>query len=258
MADFYVERYYSNDFNSEIRYKDLTLRIHDYVLTLHVKIFFKQMHPPNGQTTFTARDADGNTATAQAWGYTEFYDYCAEFKRQCYEAWNNVFVLVPPPHYNVFVDPATGVRRNIRCQLQIDLVDHEGPGIHTIEAYRLVDVWNSLRANAGLLSSNDSLTLQKSLTEFQPIDFKKDRNGKMCVTGGNPQGLTYYWNYQVFPHGSGTCSGWATSPMTGQSVRKLGPTHVVVTESTCRMRSTSWAEAVCSTAATLSPGRNES
>jgi hypothetical protein len=33
MADYYVERYHANEFNSVIRYKDLTLRIHAYVLT---------------------------------------------------------------------------------------------------------------------------------------------------------------------------------------------------------------------------------
>jgi hypothetical protein len=223
MADYYMERYYADDFNSMIRYKDLTLRIHDYVLTLQLRIYIKQMHPPNGKTSFIARDADGNAALAQAWGYTEFYDYCETFKKQCYATWNDAFVLIPPAHYSGFVDPDTGVPRNVRCHLQIDLVERGGKGIHTIEAYRLVNNGQNLRANAGLLTSNDAGTRASSTKHCQPIDYRKDRNGKVRVTGGNPEGLTYYWNYQVFPHELGHLLGLDHIAEDGAACKKAGP-----------------------------------
>jgi hypothetical protein len=186
-----------------------------------VRICLKQTHPPNGETWFVARDADGNAAIAQAWGYTEFYDYCEEFKKQCYAIWNDVFVLVPPARCNAFVDPSTGVRRNVRCHLQIDLVDHGGEGIHTIEAYRLVNDGMNLRANAGLLTSNDARTRQNSLKEFNPFDFKTPK--RMCVIGENPEGMTYYWNYQVFPHELGHLLGLGHIADNGAACKKTGP-----------------------------------
>ena len=119
MSD-YTERYYSNDFDSRIDYQDLTLGIHDYTLTLILRIFLRQLNPPPGQTQFTANDASGDSAPAVAWQAAEWDNFKDQFKRQTYRAWNNAFTLTPPASFKGFVDP-NGVRRTVRCFIELDL-----------------------------------------------------------------------------------------------------------------------------------------
>jgi hypothetical protein len=218
----YLERYYSSDFNSRIDYQDLTLRIHDYVLTLKLRIWLKQMNPPPGQATFQAYDAHGHAATAQQWGAAEWEDFRNEFRRQVYLGWNDAFVLIPPARYNGFVDPK-GVRRNVRCFLEIDFRNEGGDGIHTIETYRIAPNGGNLRANAGLLSSTDIKPNDHYTDALKPIRYHKQPDGRMKITGGNPTGKTYYFQQHTFPHEVGHLLGLGHIANDSPACKKSGP-----------------------------------
>ncbi len=219
MSSGYVVRYYSNDFDSVIDYQDLTLQIHDYVLTLRLRVWLKQMNPPPGNATFQAHDSDGNTAAAKRWDAVEWESFRKEFKRQCQGAWNNAFVLIPPASYKGFVDPS-GMRRNVRCFLQVDFQDEGGTGIHTIESYKLAS--GHLRANSGMLTSED-VNPSRNTTDFlKPIEYRKV-NGKMQITGGNPGGQTYSFQQHTFPHEVGHLLGLGHIANDSASCKKSGP-----------------------------------
>ena len=217
----YIERYHSNDFNSVIDYQDLTLRIHDYVLTLKLRVWLRQMNPPVGQNTFQAFDSHGDAATAQRWGAAEWENFRKEYKRQSYAAWNNAFVLIPPANYNGFVD-RSGVRRNVRCFLQIDFHDSGGDGIHTIETYRITSGGGNLRANSKLLSSNNITPTTQSTDALKPLVYQ-NQGGKMRISGGNPGGQTYSWQQHAFPHEVGHLLGLGHIADDSRSCKKSGP-----------------------------------
>jgi hypothetical protein len=213
MPDHYIPRCYSNDFNSHIDYQDLTLRIHDYVLTLKIRIFIKPMNPPPGQTTFVVgEDFDAHSAMAQRWQPAEFDAFRKEFKRQCYAAWNDAFVLIPPPKYTGFIDP-NGTRRNVRTFLEIDLREEEGTGIHTIKAHRLTDGFQYLRAHSGRVSNHDISPSRSSIKAPGPI-----------TPNGTPgEEMTYYFQHNTFPHEVGHLLGLDHITEKSASCKKHGP-----------------------------------
>lgn len=207
----YTFRYYGNDFDSRIDYQDLTMRIHDYVLTLILRVWLRQQNPPPGKDQFQAIDSDGNTAAAVKWGDAEWEQFKKEFKRQAYAAWNNAFVLIPPAGFDGFVDPK-GERRNVICFLEIQLVDADSPSVHVVDVVRLADPKASLRANAGapktpgLFTSNDLKPTHYVGPYRQPIETRKV-NGKIRFSGGNSRDGYYTWEQHPLPHEVGHMLG---------------------------------------------------
>jgi hypothetical protein len=201
----YVDRYHANIFDSVIDYKDLTLGIHDYVLTLKLNVFLNEMKPPAGKTTFTAYDSGDGSATAQQWNANEWEHFRKEFKRQSYAAWNYAFVLIPPASYNGFVDPS-GVRRNVQCFLQINLRDRPGIGTHTVDCYSLTETGGMLRANSGLLTNKDVAPTTRTRDHLEPMRLEK-KDGKMRWSGGNPDGKSFAFKQSTIAHEVGHLLG---------------------------------------------------
>jgi hypothetical protein len=185
----YTERYYGNDYDSRIDYQDLTLGIHDYVLTLILRVWLRQVNPPAGKKESQAIDTDGRTAPT----------------------WNNALVLIPPACYDGFTDP-TGVRRNVRCWLEIQLQDQASSNARSVDVVRLAHPGNWLRANAGTtgrpgLFTSENLTPHRKIGPLpEPIEYHKVR-GKIKVTGGTPNSGWYSWEQHPLPHEVGHMLG---------------------------------------------------
>jgi hypothetical protein len=207
----YTEKYYGNDFDSRIDYQDLTLGIHDYVLSLILRVWLRQSNPPPGQQMFQAVDAEGNMAPAVQWPLAEWEAFRREFKRQAYATWNNAFVLTPPPEFDGFVDPA-GVRRNVRCFLEIALADEAAPNVHVVDVVHLAHPGSTLRANAGTpgrpgLFTSENLIPHRDIGPLpEPIRYRRV-HGKMRVTGGTTHDGWYSWEQHPLPHEVGHMLG---------------------------------------------------
>jgi hypothetical protein len=207
----YTERFFSNDFDSRIDYRDLTLGIQDYVLTLILRVRLSQTNPPPGKIEFQAMDAEGNVAPAIRWPTAEWEDFQREFKRQAYATWNRAFTLIPPASYNGFKDPA-GQRRNVVCFLEIQLAEKDAPNVHTVNVVRLAHEHSSLRANAGLrdrpgLFTSENLKPGRQTGAIpEPMEYHRVR-GKMRISGGNPGGGMYSWEQHPLPHEVGHMLG---------------------------------------------------
>jgi hypothetical protein len=204
----YIERFYSNDFDSRIDYQDLTIGIQDYVMTLMLRVRLVPMSPPPGKLQFQAMDAEGNVAPAINWPTAEWDEFKKEFKRQAYATWNKSFALIPPASYNGFKNP-NGQRRNVVCFLEIQLVDKDAPNVHTVNVVRLAHEHSLLRANAGhpgLFTSDNIKPNRNSGPIPEPIEFRRVR-GKMKVFGGNPGGRMYSWEQHPLPHEVGHMLG---------------------------------------------------
>jgi len=208
----YTPRFYGNNFDSVI-YQDLTMGTHEYILALLLRVWLRQENPPPGRDKFYAMDTDKNTATAVQWGADEWEQFKKEFKRQAYAAWNDAFVLIPPAKFDGFVDPE-GVRRRVRCFLEIQLVDSGAPNVHTVDVARLANPGDWLRANAdsgpgdipGHFTSNDLKPVTRTGPYMQPIKTRMV-NGKLRYSGGDPSGRTYAWQQHVLPHEVGHMLG---------------------------------------------------
>jgi hypothetical protein len=211
----YTERYFGNDFDSRIDYQDLTLGIHDYVLTLLLRVFLRQVNPPAGQKEFQAIDTDYNKAPAVQWGSAEWEAFKKEFKRQAYAEWNNAFVLTPPPRYDGFIDPS-GVRRNVRCFLEIQVQDQASSNAHSVDVVRLAHPGSWLRANAGSsghpgLFTSENVNPHRKIGPLpEPIEYKRVR-GKIRVTGGTQHSGEYSWEQHPLPHEVGHMLGLSHS-----------------------------------------------
>jgi hypothetical protein len=211
MGRTWSDRYYGNDFDSRIYYQDLTMGIHDYVLTLILRVFLRQANPPVGQTQFQAIDTDGNIAPGIQWPLAEWEAFRREFKRQAYMVFNNALMLIPPKDYDGFTDPL-GNRRNVRCWLEIDLVEQAAENVHVVDVVRLAHPGDWLRANAGLpgrpgLFTSDNTKPTHTIGSLpQPIRYRRV-HGKMRITGGSSHEGDYVWEQHALPHEVGHMLG---------------------------------------------------
>ncbi|HYP05377.1 MAG TPA: hypothetical protein VER03_04010, partial [Bryobacteraceae bacterium] len=116
----------------------------------------------------------------------------------------------------------SGVRRNVRCFLQVDYYDRGGEGIHTVEAYRIAKGGGQLRANSSLITSEDVKPGSHSTDALKPIQYKQV-SGKMQISGGNPGGQTYSWQQHAIPHEVGHLLGLGHIANHANTCKKSGP-----------------------------------